>query len=59
MAQTEMKAAKDIAAGEWVNFGSLAWRAGEAWTASGVTYIQFGYSVSEFKPHARLAVHQG
>ncbi|AUG87318.1 hypothetical protein HOS59_gp54 [Streptomyces phage Rowa] len=51
------KAAKNIKRGDWVNFGRLAWQAGEPWTEDGTTYIPFGYSVEEFKPDARLTMH--
>jgi len=56
-AQPKTKAAKNITAGDWVEFGRLAFLAGEPWTEDGVTYIPFGYSVEEFKPDARLVMH--
>lgn len=57
-AMAKTKAAKNITAGDWVTFGGLAWLAGEPWTEDGTTYIPFGYSVEEFKPNARLTLHQ-
>jgi hypothetical protein len=48
------RAAKNIKAGDWVVFGSLAWWAGEPWQEDGKVFIPFGYTVEEFRPDERL-----
>ncbi|MGY1436662.1 hypothetical protein [Streptomyces reniochalinae] len=51
------RAAKLIKAGDWVEFGNLAWLAGEPWQEDGTVFIPFGYTVEEFRPNERLTMH--
>lgn len=52
------KAAKDIKAGDWCDFGPLAWQAGEpVINDDGKILIQWGNgSVSEFGPDERVEI---
>ncbi|MFJ8394355.1 hypothetical protein [Streptomyces sp. NPDC094144] len=50
------KAAKNVETGQWIVFGGMAWQAGDVWTEDGTTYIQLGYTVSEFKPNERVTI---
>lgn len=54
----ETKAARDIEAGDWVTFGSMAWQAGEPVpTDHGTIVIMWGNgSTSEFQPDERLTM---
>lgn len=52
------KAAKDIEAGDWCEFGTLAVLAGEPWTNDeGKICIPLGYRWSEFRPDERITIH--
>lgn len=55
------KAAKDIKAGDWIDFGSLAWQAGEITVNDeGDILIMWGNgSVTEYAPDERVTLwHQ-
>lgn len=56
-AKPKTKAARRVEAGEWVEFGGLAVRVGEAFTEDGMVYMQLGPHLSEFNPEERVRMH--
>jgi hypothetical protein len=57
VAKPKTKAARRIVAGEWVTFGGLSFRVGEAFTEDGMVYMQLGPHLSEFRPDERVKMH--
>jgi hypothetical protein len=56
-ARPKTKAAKNIKAGEWLEFGGLVFRAGEPYEDEGAIWIPLGYGESEFRPNERVKIH--
>jgi hypothetical protein len=53
------KAARDVKAGDWISFGSMAWQAGADAEAvgGGLVSIPFGYDAQCFPQGERLTLH--
>lgn len=56
-ARPKTKAARNIKAGEWLEFGGLAYLAGRPSADEETVWIPLGYGGVELRPNARVKMH--